>query len=170
MDKFDRGYETVIDVWGADHHGYVPSVKAALSALGHNADALDVLLVQFANLYRGGEKVQMSTRSGQFITLRELRGEVGNDAARLFYVMRSNDQHLNFDLDLAKSKTEENPVYYIQYANARVCSVMRTLAERDYTWNEQQGLASLERLDSKQEGELIAELDRFPKTPRGRAN
>ncbi|NNM20613.1 MAG: arginine--tRNA ligase [Gammaproteobacteria bacterium] len=161
LNKRQRGSDLLLDVLGADHHGYVARVRAGLEALDQPADSLEVRLVQFVSLYRGGEKVQMSTRSGQFITLRELRREVGNDAARLFYVMRSNDQHLNFDLDLAKSKTEENPVYYIQYANARVCSVLRTLAERDYEIDMQMGLDSLAKLESKQETELIAELDRY---------
>lgn len=124
LDKFERGYDRVIDVWGADHHGYVPRVKGALAALGQEPSRLDVALVQFAVLYRNGEKVSMSTRSGEFVTLRELRREVGNDAARFFYVMRKSDQHLDFDLDLAKSQSNENPVYYIQYAHARVCSVL----------------------------------------------
>ncbi len=124
LEKFERGFDRVIDVWGADHHGYVPRVKGALSALGQDASRLDVALVQFAVLYRNGEKVSMSTRSGEFVTLRELRREVGNDAARFFYVMRKSDQHLDFDLDLAKSQSNENPVYYIQYAHARVCSVL----------------------------------------------
>jgi arginyl-tRNA synthetase len=124
LEKFERGFDRVIDVWGADHHGYVPRVKGALAALGQDASRLDVALVQFAVLYRNGEKVSMSTRSGEFVTLRELRREVGNDAARFFYVMRKSDQHLDFDLDLAKSQSNENPVYYIQYAHARVCSVL----------------------------------------------
>ena len=121
--KFERGFEQVIDVWGADHHGYIPRVRGALEALGKSADRLVVALVQFAVLYRGGQKASMSTRSGEFVTLRELRQEVGNDAARFFYVLRKSDQHLDFDLDLAKSKSNENPVYYIQYAHARCCSV-----------------------------------------------
>ena len=121
--KFERGFEQVIDVWGADHHGYIPRVRGALEALGESADKLVVALVQFAVLYRGGQKASMSTRSGEFVTLRELRQEVGNDAARFFYVLRKSDQHLDFDLDLAKTKSNENPVYYIQYAHARCCSV-----------------------------------------------
>ncbi|HYC44552.1 MAG TPA: arginine--tRNA ligase [Burkholderiales bacterium] len=122
-DKFARGFDIAIDVWGADHHGYIARVKGALEALGLNREQLTVALVQFAVLYRHGEKVSMSTRAGEFVTLRELRAEVGNDAARFFYVMRKSDQHLDFDLDLAKSQTNENPVYYVQYAHARVCSV-----------------------------------------------
>jgi arginyl-tRNA synthetase len=123
VDKFERRYDLVIDVWGADHHGYIPRVQGALEALGLSREQLTVSLVQFAVLYRNGEKVSMSTRAGEFVTLRELRQEVGNDAARLFYVLRKSDQHLDFDLDLAKSRSNENPVYYIQYAHARVCSV-----------------------------------------------
>jgi arginyl-tRNA synthetase len=124
LDKFARGFERVIDVWGADHHGYIPRVKGALRASGADADKLQVALVQFAVLYRGGEKVSMSTRAGQFVTLRELRSEVGNDAARFFYVLRKSDQHLDFDLDLAKSQSLDNPVYYLQYAHARISSVL----------------------------------------------
>ncbi|MBK8336596.1 MAG: arginine--tRNA ligase [Sterolibacteriaceae bacterium] len=123
-EKFARGFERVIDVWGADHHGYIPRVKGALAALGIDPDKLEVALVQFAVLYRGGEKTAMGKRSGEFVTLRELRREVGDDAARFFYVLRKSDQHLDFDLDLAKSQSNENPVYYIQYAHARVCSVL----------------------------------------------
>ena len=123
LDKFERGFDLVINVWGADHHGYVPRVKGALEALGINPERLTVALVQFAALYRGGKKISMSTRAGDFVTLRELRQEVGNDAARFFYVLRKSDQHLDFDLDLAKSQSADNPVYYVQYAHSRVCSV-----------------------------------------------
>jgi arginyl-tRNA synthetase len=125
LNKFERGFEQVIDVWGADHHGYIPRVKGALQALGLDAGRLTVALVQFAVLYRDGQKVSMSTRAGEFVTLRELRNEVGNDAARFFYVLRKSDQHLDFDLDLAKSQSQDNPVYYVQYAHARVASVLR---------------------------------------------
>src|SRR6266481_3699613 len=124
LDKFERGFDRVIDVWGADHHGYVPRVKGALEAFGLDPGKLEIALVQFAVLYRNGEKVAMGKRSGEFVTLRELREEVGNDAARFFYVLRRSDQHLDFDLDLAKSQSNDNPVYYIQYAHARVCSVL----------------------------------------------
>lgn len=124
-EKFARGFDLVIDVWGADHHGYIPRVKGALTALGENPDRLEIALVQFAVLYRGGEKTAMGKRSGDFVTLRDLRAEVGNDAARFFYVLRKSDQHLDFDLDLAKSESNDNPVYYIQYAHARICSVIR---------------------------------------------
>ncbi len=162
MDKFDRGYDTVIDVWGADHHGYVPRVKAALEALGYDPQGLDVLLVQFANLYRGGQKVQMSTRSGSFVTLRELRKEVGTDAARFFYVMRKCEQHLDFDLDLAKSKSAENPVYYIQYAHARICSVFRQLGEKQITHDLHQGLQNLTLLSEAHEQDILQQLAKFP--------
>jgi len=124
LEKFKRGFDLVIDVWGADHHGYIPRVKGALQALGEDTARLEVALVQFAILYRNGVKASMSTRSGEFVTLRELRHEVGNDAARFFYVLRKSDQHLDFDLDLAKSQSNENPVYYIQYAHARICRVL----------------------------------------------
>ncbi len=124
LNKFERGFDRIINVWGADHHGYIARVKGALSALGMNPERLTIALVQFAVLYRDGKKASMSTRAGEFVTLRELRNEVGNDAARFFYVMRKSDQHLDFDLDLAKSQSNDNPVYYIQYAHARVCSVM----------------------------------------------
>jgi len=122
--KFERGFDRVIDIWGADHHGYMPRIKGALSALGLDSGKLIVALVQFASLYRDGRKVSMSTRAAEFVTLRELRNEVGNDAARFFYVLRKCDQHLDFDLDLAKSQSADNPVYYVQYAHARVASVL----------------------------------------------
>lgn len=124
LNKFERGFAKVINIWGADHHGYIPRVAGAVRALDLDADKLQVALVQFAVLYRNGQKASMSTRSGEFVTLRELRGEVGNDACRFFYALRKSDQHLDFDLDLAKSQTNENPVYYIQYAHARICSVI----------------------------------------------
>lgn len=124
LNKYERGFERIIDIWGADHHGYIARVKGAIQALGLDSDKLEIALVQFAVLYREGSKVSMSTRSGEFVTLRELRNEVGNDAARFFYVLRKSDQHLDFDMDLAKSQSNENPVYYIQYAHARVCSVL----------------------------------------------
>jgi arginyl-tRNA synthetase len=160
--KLERGYDRVIDVWGADHHGYVPRVKAALKALGDQADKLDVLLVQFAILYRGGEKAQMSTRSGEFVTLRELRQEVGNDAARFFYVMRKCEQHMDFDLDLAKSQTNDNPVYYIQYAHARVRSVFRQLQEKQLDWDREAGHDNLGMLAESHELDLIINLSRYP--------
>ena len=161
MDKLERGFERVIDVWGADHHGYVPRVKAALEAMGDDPSRLDVLLVQFANLYRGGEKVQMSTRSGSFVTLRELRKEVGRDAARFFYVMRKCEQHLDFDLDLAKSHSADNPVYYVQYAHARVCSVLRQAAEKGISAEPSPGTENLDRLTEEHEKALLSSLSRY---------
>jgi len=162
MNKLERGYERVIDVWGADHHGYVPRVKAALTALGDDADKLDVLLVQFAILYRGGEKVPMSTRSGEFVTLRELRHEVGNDAARFFYVLRKCEQHMDFDLDLAKSQSSDNPIYYIQYAHARVASVMRQMQDKGMQWDRAAGEQNLDRLVESHEDALMVSLSRYP--------
>lgn len=130
LNKFKRGFDTCIDIWGADHHGYIPRVKAALKALQEDPENLKILLVQFAILYRGGEKVPMSTRSGKFVELKELRTEVGNDAARFYYVQRKPEQHMDFDLDLAKSQSNDNPVYYVQYAHARICRVFETAQER----------------------------------------
>ncbi len=126
QDKLARGYDLILDIWGADHHGYVPRMEAVLEALGHGSDGFQVLLVQFVTLIRGGEKVQMSTRSGKFITLADVVDEVGVDATRFFFLMRSSDSHLDFDLELAKKETQENPVYYIQYAHARICSIFKT--------------------------------------------
>jgi arginyl-tRNA synthetase len=162
MQKLERGFDRVIDVWGADHHGYVPRVKAALTALGDDANKLDVLLVQFAILYRGGEKAQMSTRSGEFVTLRELRDEVGNDAARFFYVLRKCEQHMDFDMDLAKSQSSDNPVYYIQYAHARVCSVLRQLDGKNMAHDQQNGLNNLTVLTESHEQDLLTNLSRYP--------
>jgi len=162
MEKLERGFDRVIDVWGADHHGYVPRVKAALQAMGEDPSRLDVLLVQFAILYRGGERVQMSTRSGSFVTLRELRDEVGNDAARFFYVLRKCEQHMDFDLDLAKSQSADNPVYYIQYAHARIASVMRQLDEKGMSYDQAAGLKHLHLLTESHEQELIQSLTRYP--------
>jgi len=161
-DKRRRGYDHLIDVLGADHHGYVARVRAGLEAMGYPGDCLEVPLVQFVTLYRGGEKQQMSTRSGEFITLRQLREETGNDAARFFYVMRSNDQHLDFDLELAKSRSNDNPVYYIQYAHARVASVFRQLAEKGLDFDRAAGLQSLDRLVEPHEKSLMSSLSRYP--------
>ncbi|KTD08513.1 arginine--tRNA ligase [Legionella jamestowniensis] len=160
--KYDRGFARVVDIFGADHHGYVTRVKAAVKALGHDDNAVDVLLVQFAILYRGGERVQMSTRSGSFVTLRELREEVGNDAARFFYVTRKPEQHMDFDLDLAKSESSDNPVYYIQYAHARISSVLRQLKERNLSWDENVGLQHIELLTEPQETGLMTLISRYP--------
>ncbi|HAO24134.1 MAG TPA: arginine--tRNA ligase [Methylophaga sp.] len=162
LNKFQRGFEQIIDIWGADHHGYIPRVKAAMTALHQDVSKLSVLLVQFAVLYRGKEKVGMSTRSGEFVTLRELRDEVGKDAARFFYVLRGADQHMDFDLELAKSQSNDNPVYYVQYAHARICSVFRQLAERQLNWDEQAGLQNLSLLTEDHEQALLTMLSRYP--------
>lgn len=161
-EKFERGFDQVINVWGADHHGYIPRVKAALQAMGMNPEKLDVLLVQFAVLYQNGEMLQMSTRSGKFVTLRELRNDVGCDAARFFYVVRKSEQHLDFDLDLAKSQSNDNPVYYIQYAHARIHSVFRQLEEKGFTYDQQGALSFLNKLDNEHEQALATQLAKYP--------
>ena len=162
FDKRERGFDHLIDILGADHHGYVPRVKAGLDAMGYKAEDLEVELVQFVALYRGGKKVQMSTRSGEFDTLRQLRADVGNDAARFFYVSRSNDQHLDFDLDVAKSQSNDNPVYYIQYAHARIASVFRQLAEKGHERDDANGRTKLALLNEPQEKALMTALSRYP--------
>jgi arginyl-tRNA synthetase len=164
LNKFERGFDKVINIWGADHHGYIPRVKAALQAMGIDPEKLVVRLVQFVSLYRGDQQVQMSTRSGSFVTLRELREDVGNDAARFFYIMRKADQATDFDLELAKSETKDNPVYYIQYAHARVASILRKLAEQGETWTPAAGLANLAKLDNEAEKDLLVKLSRYPET------
>ena len=162
LHKRQRGYDKLVDILGADHHGYIARVRAGLEAMGEPGDCLEVDLVQFVVLFRGDQKVQMSTRSGEFVTLRTLREEVGNDAARLFFVSRSNDQHLDFDLELAKSRSNENPVYYIQYAHARICSVLKELKERNMDWDRQRGERSLARLTETHEQALRQALSRYP--------
>lgn len=160
-DKLKRGFDLAINVWGSDHHGYIPRVKASLQALGHDPEKLKVLLVQFAVLYRGGEKMGMSTRSGEFVTLRELRNEIGSDAARFFYAMRKSEQHMDFDLDLAKSHSNDNPMYYVQYAHARICRVFRTAQERDIDTANIEN-ADFSKLDNQHEADLMMLLQRFP--------
>jgi len=162
LTKFERGYNQAIGIFGADHHGYVPRMKAAMQALGIDPERLEYSIVQFVTLYRGGKQVQMSTRGGSFVPLRELRSEVGNDAARFFYVMRKLEQHIDFDLDLAKSNSSDNPVYYVQYAHARICSVSRQLIERGIVYNEAEGLTNLALLKDVHELELLAVLARYP--------
>ena len=162
FNKLERGFDHLLYIWGADHHGYIARLRAGLTALGGPADSFEVRLVQFVTLFRGGEKAQMSTRSGEFVTLRALRAEVGNDAARLFYVMRSNDQHLDFDLELAASRSNDNPVYYIQYAHARVASVMRQMRERGLAHDVARGLGSLSQLTEPQELQLIKRVSAYP--------
>ncbi len=160
LNKLSRGFDHLINIWGADHHGYIPRVKAAMQALGANPEQLTVLLVQFATLYRGKEKIQMSTRSGEFVTLRELREEVGKDATRFFYVLRKSEQHVDFDLELAKSQSNDNPVFYIQYAHARICSVFRQLEEKGFKWERNQ--ANLSLLTDTHEQNLLVNLMRYP--------
>ncbi|KAA9131004.1 arginine--tRNA ligase [Marinihelvus fidelis] len=164
MNKLERGFGKAMYIFGADHHGYIARLKAAALGLGEDPEKLEILLVQFAVLFRDGKKVQMSTRSGKFITLRELREEVGTDAARFFYVMRSHDQHLDFDLDLAKSRTNENPVYYVQYAHARICSVFRQLEQNDMRHNAAIGEAALDQLTEPRELALMRAINRYPET------
>jgi len=162
LQKFERGFARLIDVLGADHHGYVARVRGALLAMGQPGESLEACLMQFVSLFRGGEKIPMGKREAQFVTLRQLREEVGNDACRLFYLMRSHDQQLDFDLELAKSRSNDNPVYYIQYAHARVASVMKQLAARQLQYDASMASASLDRLDSAQEQAALRELARFP--------
>jgi len=162
--KRQRGHDLLIDVWGADHHGYVTRVRGALQALGAPGDCFEVTLMQLVSLFRGGEKLSMGKREGNFVTLRDLRNEVGNDAARFFYLMRSHDQALDFDLELAKSRSNENPVYYVQYAHARVCSVMKELAARSYAFDAASGAASLAQLGSPHEQAVITSLSKYPET------
>ena len=161
LDKLERGYDRIIDIWGADHHGYIDRIRASLRALHGADDRLTVMLVQFAVLYRGLEKVSMSTRSGEFVTLRALRDEVGSNAARFFYVLRKCDQHLDFDLELARSNSNDNPVYYVQYAHARIGAVLRQLAERGLKY-EQPTAEALAVLAEHPESELAATLARYP--------
>lgn len=162
--KFERGFDQMIDIFGSDHHGYAPRVKGFLHATHAAPEKLTILLVQFAILYRGKEKVPMSTRSGSFVTLRELREEVGNDAARFFYIMRKPEQHLDFDLELAKSQSNDNPVYYIQYAHARICSVFRQLEAKHLSWDQNNGLQNLIKLNATHEQDLIKHLSQWPDT------
>ncbi len=159
--KYEKA-DRIIDILGADHHGYVARLSGMLEALGLDPSHLSVQIIQFAVLYRGKERVQMSTRSGSFVTLRELREEVGRDAARFFYVSRRHEQHMDFDLELAKSKSNENPVYYIQYAHARICSVFRQLKAQGLSWDEHSGSEYLDRLSSEDEKDLCETLGRYP--------
>jgi arginyl-tRNA synthetase len=162
LQKRERGFARLIDVLGADHHGYVARMRGALTAMGEPADCLEACLIQFVSLFRGGERIAMGKRAGQFVTLRQLREEVGNDACRLFYLMRSHDQPLDFDLELAKSRTNENPVFYIQYAHARVASVHKQLAARGLHYDQALGLENLTRLDSTFEQAALSALARYP--------
>ncbi len=158
--KIERGYKKIINIWGADHHGYVDRMNASFNILSNNRAELKILLVQFANLYRGKQKIPMSTREGNFITLKELFNEVGVDAARFFYLMRKTEQHLDFDIELAKSKSSENPVYYVQYAHARICSIFKQLEEKSisYTHN----VDNLKLLDKEEEVDILNKLSNYP--------
>ncbi|MEL7025407.1 MAG: arginine--tRNA ligase [Pseudomonadota bacterium] len=164
LNKRRRGFDVLLDALGSDHHGYIARVRAGLVAMGEPGDSLEVQLIQFVSLFRGGEKVAMGTRSGNFVTLRELREEVGNDAARLFYIMRSHDQPLDFDLELATSSSNDNPVYYIQYAHARIASVFRELEEQSLDWDKTAGIDGLATLSDSHEVALLQRLDRFAET------
>ncbi|PWA11909.1 arginine--tRNA ligase [Pueribacillus theae] len=158
-DKFKRGFDTLINVWGADHHGYIPRMRAAVEALGYDSSRFKVQIIQMVNLMKNGEKVKMSKRTGKAVTLRELMEEVGIDAMRWFFAMRSSDSHLDFDMDLAVSKSNENPVYYVQYAHARVCSILRQGEALGYDYKEKHDLSSL---TSEKEKELLKKLGEFP--------
>ncbi|MGC8602491.1 MAG: arginine--tRNA ligase, partial [Desulfomonilaceae bacterium] len=158
--KFDRGYENLVDIWGSDHHGYVPRVKAGMEALGHSASKLQVILVQFVNLIRDGKKISMSTRSGEFVTLREVIDEVGTDAARFMFLTKRSDSHLDFDLDLAKRQSRDNPVYYVQYVHARIASIFRIALERNLDADISD--PDLSALDLPEEEAIMKTLADFP--------
>lgn len=156
--KFERGFNELVNLWGPDHHGYIPRLKAACQALGHSADQVKVLIVQLVTLYRNGQPVRMSTRTGEFVTLRELFEEVGVDAARFFFVMRRIESHLDFDLELAKAQSDENPVYYLQYAHARISSIL------EFSKRKVDSHANLEKLNQPEETALVKKLAEFPST------
>lgn len=163
MDKYGRGYDEMINIWGADHHGYIPRMKAAMAALGNDPDKLTVLIAQMVSLFQNGEKVKMSKRTGKAVTMEDLMDEVGVDAIRYFFTMRSMDSHLDFDMDLAVSKSNENPVFYVQYAHARICSIFRQAEEQGIDilpWQE----ATLSRLDTEQEFDLLRKIGELPET------
>ena len=162
LNKRKRGFEHLLYVWGADHHGYITRLRASLQAVGEPEECFEVRLIQFVALYRGGEQVSMGKRSGEFVTLRDLRAEVGNDATRFFYVMRGNDQHLDFDLELAKSRSNDNPVYYIQYAHARVASVLKQLRDRGHVFDAACARGNLALLANEHELALMKGLGRYP--------
>jgi len=159
LDKYNRSYDRIINIWGSDHHGYLPRVKAAMEASGRDTNKLEVVFIQFANLVRNGEKISMSTRSGDFITLNELMNEVTPEAARFFYINRKADQHLEFDLDLAKEQSKDNPLYYIQYAHARICSVFNKV---EYDLGKGHKNVNLSLLTSEKEIEIQKQLATFP--------
>lgn len=162
LNKFQRGFDQVINIWGSDHHGYISRVKAAIDALGFDSKKLTVLLVQFVSLWRGSEMVQMSSRSGQFVSLRELRAEVGNDAARFYYVMRKSEQHIDFDLNLAVSQSKDNAVYYIQYANARINRLFANFSTQLGAVDINELANYKAHLNSEAENELLTKLAAYP--------
>lgn len=170
LNKLQRGYTDLIDIWGSDHHGYIARVKAAIDAMGFDSSKLTVLLVQFVSLWRGGEMVQMSSRSGQFVTLRDLRKEVGNDAARFYYVMRKSEQHIDFDLDLAVSQSKDNAVYYIQYAHARICRMLEKAANTGVNFDATQARQFAAKLELEAEAEILAKLAAYPEIVTRAAN
>jgi arginyl-tRNA synthetase len=157
-----RGFDTIIDIWGADHHGYVPRIKAVVEALGFDPKKLNIILVQLVNLLRGGQPVAMSTRAGEFVTLREVMDEVGVDAARYMFLTRRSDSPLDFDLELAKAQSSENPVYYVQYAHARISSLFAVAAERGVKLDVETAFKHLDRLEEPQEIQLTKILGEFP--------
>jgi arginyl-tRNA synthetase len=159
QDKLKRGFNKIINIWGADHHGYIPRMKAAIQALGYDPDMLEVEIIQLVSLYQNGEKVKMSKRTGKAVTMRDLMEEVGLDATRYFFAMRSSDTHLDFDMDLAVSQSNENPVYYAQYAHARVCSILRQGEEQNLSY---EGELQLNYIQSEKEIELLKKLGEFP--------
>ncbi|MFW1746707.1 arginine--tRNA ligase [Acinetobacter guillouiae] len=162
LNKLQRGFTDLVDIWGSDHHGYIARVKAAIDAMGYDSSKLTVLLVQFVSLWRGGEMVQMSSRSGQFVTLRDLRKEVGNDAARFYYVMRKSEQHIDFDLDLAVSQSKDNAVYYIQYAHARICRMLEKAATTNIQFDTENARQFAAKLELDAETEILAKLAAYP--------
>ena len=168
QNKFSRGFETIIDIWGADHHGYMPRLFAGIQALGHDKNSLKIILVQLVNLLRDGTPVAMSTRSGEFVTLREVLDEVGRDAARYNFLMRRSDSHLDFDLELAKRQVSENPVYYVQYAHARICSILNMARERGISLPVYADIETA-LLNEPDEKVLIKLMARFPEIIEGAA-
>lgn len=158
-DKLERGFEKLINIWGADHHGYIPRMKAAIQALGYSADTLEVEIIQLVHLYKNGEKMKMSKRTGKAVTMRDLVEEVGLDATRYFFAMRSADTHMDFDLDLAVSQSNENPVYYAQYAHARICSILRSAEEMNLDYHT---TADFSYIQSEKEIDVLKKLGEFP--------
>ena len=162
--KFDRKFDEMINLWGSDHHGYLPRINASLKGLGYDNKKLKTIFIQFVSLIRGKNKVAMSTRSGEFVTLKKLIDEVGVDAVRYFFLERRSDQTLEFDIELAKKKNKDNPVYYIQYAHARICSLMKELPERGFNYSNSEGFRALSSLSSDKENELVSQINSYQQT------